>query len=37
MHMQAEQSSAGGTISKQYLITNALGRATRRTQLRLQV
>jgi len=37
MHIQAEQSSAGGTINEQCLITKALGGATGRTRLRLQI
>jgi len=37
MHIQAEQSDAGGTISEQYLITKALSRATGMTRLRLWV
>ena len=37
MHIQAEQISAGGTISEQCLITKALDGATVRTRLRLRV
>ena len=35
MHIQEEQSSVGGTISEQCLITKALGGATGMTWLRL--
>ena len=37
MHIQAEQSSIGGTISEQCLITKALGGVTGMTRLRLRV
>jgi len=37
MHIQAEQSSAGGTFCEQCLITEALDGATGMTQLRLRV
>jgi len=37
MHIKVEQSSAGGTVSEQYLIIKVLGRATGMTQLKMQV
>jgi len=37
MHIQAKQSSAGGAISAQCLITKALGGATEMIRLRLWV
>jgi len=37
MHIQAEQSSIGGTISEQCLITKALGGVIRIIRLSLQV
>ena len=37
MHIQAEQSSAGGTNNKQSLVTKALNGATEMTRLKLGV
>jgi len=36
-NIQTELSRAGGTDSEQYLITKALGGATRTTRLKMQV
>jgi len=37
MHIQAEQSSAGGTNNEQCLVIKALGGATEMTRLKLRV